>query len=245
MSGREISLEGAFNARELGGHVTRSGRRVRPRALYRCSALHRMASAADLGVRTVLDLRGPQDVSRDADRLGPVLEHAEVRRLAMPMLPAEFEGQPTSEYLSELHGRHVSTDRYRGYLQVARDNVRGLFDPLGRADAFPVLIHCTAGKDRTGVLVALILDILGVEAEAIVADYARSNDSVETLAQALGRSLPESMSESYMGLLGAPAEAMRGLLTWLHAEHGSARGYLSSLGVKPATFEVLEAALLE
>ena len=239
----EVALDGAFNARELGGHEAAGGRRIRRGALYRSSALHEMSSAARLGVRTVLDLRGPTDVTRDSGRLGPVREHADVRRICLPMLPAEVSGRPTSEYLSDAFGRVVSADRYRGYVELSADSIRDLFAQLSRADAFPALVHCTAGKDRTGVLIALILDVVGVSHAAIVSDYARSHASASILAEHLGKAV--QLTEAHMALLGAPAEAMEGFLGWLHAEHGSARGYLTSIGVERSAFDTLETALLE
>ena len=238
-------IEGAFNVREIGGYETREGRRTRPNVLFRSSALHRLAGAQALGARTVVDLRGPADVERDSLRLGPVLGHAGVRRVPIPLIPASSGRQTTSEFLDARYGPGISAGRYRGYLEVGSANLRRVIATLGEPGAFPALVHCTGGKDRTGVVVALVLDVLGVSRATIIEDYALTNVALDALARELRRA-PDaaSLSESDLALFRAPPEAMAGFLDWLHAEHGSARRYLGSIGVPDAAFAGLERALL-
>jgi protein tyrosine/serine phosphatase len=243
MSSRDIPITGVFNLRDVGGHETRDGRRTRPGTLFRSSALHELASVRGLAVRTVIDLRSSADIERDATRLGPIREHVDVRRVALPMLQLLRPGESASEVLNKLHGAGISAGRYSGYLELGRGSIRDAFHLLAEPGVFPALLHCTAGKDRTGVMIALVLDVLGVSAETIVEDYAKSNESLDTLIREL-RSDSAGASESDLALFRAPPEAMRGFLEGLHLKHGSARGYLASIGVASAVFDALEAALL-
>jgi protein-tyrosine phosphatase len=121
---------------------------------------------------------------------------------------------------------------------------------LARPDALPAAFYCAAGKDRTGVLAALVLDALGVEPVAIVADYHLSKERVErirerALTNAGARAGVSAMVAQPPAFLQAPAEAMDLLLAWIRSAHGSTTDYLTSIGVLPATVDALRATLLE
>ena len=96
-------------------------------------------------------------------------------------MPTEIGGRGGFEYLNDLFGAGISAGRYRGYLDIGADNVREIFACFASPDVFPSVVHCTAGKDRTGVITALVLDLVGVDHETIVADYALSNAAVPDL----------------------------------------------------------------
>ena len=143
-------------------------------------------------------------------------------------------------------GPGISAARYSGYIEIGSKNVLDVCQLFASADAFPAVVHCTAGKDRTGVIIALVLDLLGVAHETLVADYELSNAAVPDLVVHFGGDAADvaALSESDMMQFGAPREAMQGFLAQLHREHGSAREWLRSIGVEDASFDTLEEVLL-
>jgi protein-tyrosine phosphatase len=243
---RTLEIEGTFNFRDVGHYVARDGRMTRPGVLYRSGAIHDLRPVGVLGVRTVVDLRGDADVDRDAGALGALREQAGVRRIPTPLIPTRVGEVGGHQYLNERFGPGISAGRYQGYLEIGVDGLRDVFRLFASIDAFPAVVHCTAGKDRTGVIVALILDLLGVPHETIVADYALSNASMPHLIAHLRGEPAEAveLSESDLARFGAPSEAMAGFLAHVQREHGSARSLLTAMGVEQSVFATLEQVLL-
>ena len=250
---RHLVFDGTFNFRDLGRYRTADGRLVRERTLFRSGALDHLSSAvADevverLGVRTVIDLRYPDGTEADSTALGPLPARPGVRHVPLPLLPPRVEGRVTSEVLDAAHGPGPSGGRYFGYLDFAAPAITGALAVLAEPAAYPAIIHCTAGKDRTGVLTALLLDTLGVPPETIVDDYALSNASLPALIahlRAMGR-VDGTVPVEALARYGAPVGAISGFLERLHAAHGSARGYLASIGVPAATLDAVAACLLD
>jgi len=243
---RTLEVPGTFNFRDLGGYSAREGRTTKPGVFYRSGALQDLRPLASLGIRTVVDLRGHADVTRDSGPLGALQEQQGVRRVASPLVPALVDGLSGYEHLNRRFGRGISAGRYGGYLDLGLANVREIFGVLTDPNAFPAVVHCTAGKDRTGVIVALVLDLVGVNHETIVADYALSNAAIPHLvAHFHGETVdPNELSESDLAGLGAPREAMAGFLAHLESEYGSARDFLQSAGVDPVGLSALESVLL-
>ncbi len=243
---RSLEVEGSFNFRDLGHYSARDGFTTRPGVLYRSAAIHDLRAVGALGVRTIVDLRGASDVERDAGPLGAVREQLGVRRVMTPLIPPRVGEISGHEYLNERCGPGISAARYSGYIEIGFKSVRNVFQLFASADTFPAVVHCTAGKDRTGVIIALVLDLLGVSHETIVADYELSNAAVPDLVAHFGGDAADlgALSESDMMGFGAPREAMQGFLAQLHRDHGSARAWLSSIGVEDAAFDTLEQVLL-
>lgn len=243
---RTLAVAGTFNFRDVGQYPARDGHTTRPGVLYRSGALHDFAPLAALGIRTVLDLRGERDIERDAGSLGSIGNAPGVRRVANPLIPPLVGEQTGYEYLNERFGPGISAGRYQGYLEIGAERLRAAFGALSSPEAFPAVVHCTAGKDRTGVVIALVLDLLGVPHETIVADYEMSNAAMPDLVAHLRGEARETadLSESDLARFGAPAPAMRGFLAHVEKTHGSARELLTSIGVDERVFETLEAVLL-
>jgi protein-tyrosine phosphatase len=229
-----------FNLRDVGGYVGHDGRTVRWRRLLRSDSLHRLSLAepefAALGVRTVIDLRRGHEVAtfgRVPQFDGLVYHHIAPEHAewdAVPLLPED----DSARWLA---------DRY---LDLARDGIEGLarvMKVIADADAAPVVVHCAAGKDRTGVVCALTLSVLGVSDEDIAEDYALSTAASARFTAWLkeanpnARDLPQQM-------LSSPAGAMLLFLADLRTEHGSIEGYLTGAGVRPADLTALREHLL-
>lgn len=230
---RHLEAAGTFNLRDVGNYVTADGRSTQPGRLFRCGAVHNLPALECLGIRTVLDLRTDDEISRDTIACGRIRNAEGVRRISVSLIPEEINGRQMTAYLDSLVGRGISAARYSKYLEVAHENIRAVIEVLVSPNTFPALVHCTAGKDRTGVIIALLLDMVGVPATTIVEDYDLTNlaadkliDHIETVNK-----IRFKRSESNLAAIGAPRGAMEGMLAQLHEEHGSARSYLRGLGV--------------
>jgi protein-tyrosine phosphatase len=244
---RDIPLVDTFNLRDLGGYPTLDGRRVRWRRLFRGAGLHRLSGAdletvRALGIATAIDLRTDGEVKATGTYpVGP--------------LPATFHHLPMIERIWDLDDLDADAAphdyllaRYRDMLDEGAPTISAIMDILTRPDALPAAFYCAAGKDRTGVLAALVLDTLGVEPASIVADYHLSKERVERIrARALAASgvRASAMVAQPPAFMQAPAEAMELLLAWIREAHGSTPAYLASIGVAPATIDALRTALLE
>jgi protein-tyrosine phosphatase len=118
---------------------------------------------------------------------------------------------------------------------------------LADAGQVPAVFHCTAGKDRTGVLAALVLALLGVDDETILGDYALTADAMALVSARIRQEHPEmlrTMGDQPSPYMAAPPGAMRYFLDHVRAEHGSMVGYVRSIGVELEVVEALNANLL-
>jgi protein tyrosine/serine phosphatase len=219
-----------FNFRDVGGYRGAGGRTVRWGQLYRSDSLHALTDAdreafEALGIRTVLDLRRPAEVERDGrvpDWDGVRWHHLYLRHREWTSSPYE-RGTDLARYLA---------DRYRDMAEEGGSGLAEAMGVLADAAAAPVVVHCVAGKDRTGVVCALTLSLLGVPDEDIAADYALSSPNLQRhlallLAENPGHFNPDAFP------LDTPAEAMRLFLVELRAEHGSIERYATSAGLPP------------
>jgi protein-tyrosine phosphatase len=168
-AGGLIPLEKVFNMRDLGGYETRDGRRVCFGKLYRAGELHR-ASANDKAalesrcLRTIVDFRGEEEVSDHPDITLPGAKDVALCINPGSMLDMARVGK-------DISGEEFMTKLYALLVDAARPQYRAFFQLLSDAANLPLLFHCSAGKDRTGIGAALIYSALGVERETIYADY--------------------------------------------------------------------------
>ena len=235
-----------FNFRDLGGYPTADGRTVRTRRVYRSDGLFRLTDEdakrfAAIGIRTVLDLRRPDELACDGKvALVDGMRYHHVCFQVDPWPPPEYEinAETLPRYLAER------------YLDMAEAALAGEV-PVGRclrmlADAsnVPMVFHCAAGKDRTGVLAALTLDLLGVPDEVIGEDYARSGEAERQFWAWRARVEPD-LDPPELADEPAPAEAIRWFLAELRSRYGSVTGYARRAGVTDAHVAELRAHLLD
>jgi protein tyrosine/serine phosphatase len=234
-SARWVRLDGVENVRDLGGVPLRGGGRTAFGQLLRCARLAE-ATEADVefltekyGVRTVIDLRTPREVEKD----GPSpLELAGVRTEHLSVLPEGQRPLPRE-------GEDPKVFNYRGYLRFRPENMLAAVRLLTEPDAGPALVHCAAGKDRTGVFSALVLDAVGAVRDAVVADYSLSNQELEAvLRRGVGGDHDIDLSE--IDKHQCPPEVMTAVLAALDAE-GSAVGWLRDQGMPDAELARLRA----
>lgn len=187
-----------------------------------------------LGFRTAVDLRQPveRELNRaDLDGLGIA-----IRR--QPILGEDFH----------LANGMAMGELYRQILVERGANLAVAVRILAGPKATPALVFCSGGKDRTGLVTALVLGVLGVSDEDIVADYARSGRNVRGAfrVQFEARALASGIGEQELAVtVGAPPTLMRDLLGWLRAQYGGAVEYLREHGLSLAELELLRGSLVE
>jgi len=242
---RWLQFEGVDNVRDAGGLPLRDGGRTRFGELFRSANLRHVtdvdvAHLVDVvGLRLVIDLRTAREIDRD----GPTLvAGAGVDTVALSFLPEDGEALPETGDDSDPLLRS-----YLGYLVDRTENVVQAVRLLGGPDVGPTLVHCAAGKDRTGVLLALVLDAVGVEREAVIADYALSAHHVEAMFRrwttAFNREMPDDLTPHL-----PRAEVIATVLARLDDQHGSggrdgAAGWLRANGLDEASLDRLRARL--
>jgi hypothetical protein len=214
---RWVRMEGLDNVRDVGGLPLRGGGTTRPGQLLRSANLRHVTPADvahlvdEFGLRLVIDLRTAREIDRDGVT---AVAAAGVETVALSFIPEDGSALPeTGDDTDPL------LRSYLGYLVDRTENVVEAVRLLGGPDAGPALVHCAAGKDRTGVLVALVLDAVGVEREAVVADYALSAEQVEAMwrrwTTAAGTPMPDDLTPHL-----PRAEVIATVLARLDAEHG-------------------------
>jgi protein-tyrosine phosphatase len=236
---RLLDLEGCLNFRDLGGYRTRDGRSVRWGRLFRSDALHHLTPADlrlvrdEIGIRTIVDLRSSIERSREPI---PSLAAPPIRVHHIPLFDRERPANAPALPLDEI---------YRILLLIARDPIARIVRVLAETRD-PALFHCAAGKDRTGLVAAVVLGALGVRDEDIVEDYAATRRSLERIVDRLRTSASYDyvFTELPPDTLHAEPETMERLLAHVAGEYGSMRGYLRDSGVDEAELAALEASLL-
>jgi protein-tyrosine phosphatase len=239
---RHIEFERLHNVRDLGGYVTDDGRAVRWGRLYRADALSRLRERdlerfVALGVRTVIDLRYPFEI----EALGRV---PECEGMAYHNLSVEHQPYDQAALDPSIEPARFFADRYAEVATDGADELRRALEVIAAADSAPVAFHCKTGKDRTGILAALVLALLGVGQDDIVEDYALTNLATDRFI-ADWHADPGNPPLRWPGYGTAPAEAMRLFLSELEAAHGSVRGYaVDALGLAPEHIANMRASLL-
>jgi protein-tyrosine phosphatase len=232
---RRIDLPGTFNLRDLGGYPTSNGR-VPWRTLFRSDALHQL-DAAGIAEVTALDLRTIVDLRTHVEtEIAPSpLDHLTARHSHISILGGDMQSLPLE--LDTI---------YRYIVERCGEAIADAIRPLCCDRAFPALVHCSAGKDRTGIVIAMVLAVLGVPDEVIAADYALSASYLDPRHTAAigqlhaGAGLGDKLSDE---LLTSPPRLILGVLAWAIAAHGSVDGYLLAHGLSPADLAELRAAL--
>jgi len=236
---RQVALQGAFNFRDVGGLTTAGGRKVRRGLLFRSDSLSRLTPAdrrtvQGLGLRTVVDLRTTRERASAPDRLprgqGIRCVHLPMRDPTVPesrlRLMAQLTVRGPSTDLGALLRQH-----YQAFAFQCGASVGALLRLVAEETNLPLLVHCTAGKDRTGFTVAVVLRIVGVSVEDVLADHLVTN---ELLRPALPRyvrmlrwlSLGRLTKDQMMPLLEARAEDLENVLREMEARHGSIEHWL-------------------
>jgi protein-tyrosine phosphatase len=248
---RRIKLPGTVNLRDVGGYPVEGaggggadgggageGKTVRWGTLLRSDALHRLdgsgrAALSALGLRTVVDLRTDVEV-----RVAPTaLDDAGVQTFHVPLFDAAAIGRLPPELAAV----------YRYMIDDCGAAIASAIGLLCRDGALPGLVHCTAGKDRTGLVVALVLEVLGVPDEIIAADYALSEAYLDGgTARAISRIRAISGVGRWLdlGALGASPQIIHDALARVRSRSGTVSEYLIGNGLTAGDLRNLRAALV-
>ncbi|WP_435747498.1 tyrosine-protein phosphatase [Microbacterium sp. PMB16] len=231
-----IGVDGVPGFRDVGGirtieGVIRSGRLFRSGHLAALSA--RGADAVQARIRRIVDLRSDEETVEDVTDLDGV---------AVTRLPL-YLGSARSFFLEDYSLGEIYTHLLAESSTQLVEAVRII------AAGEPTLVHCTAGKDRTGVAIALALAAVGADRDAVVADYTRTAELIpadhrKATSERLAKKYPESQ-HAWMLATEAPAEVMRETLTVLDAQWGSAADYLLAHGLTPGELADLHDALVD
>jgi hypothetical protein len=264
-----LDLEGAANARDVGGLPTVDGRTTRPGVLLRADNLQDLTDADvallvdRLGLRTVVDLRSTGEVHL----AGPTPLAGRVAHHQLSLIP-EWDGEPApdhdraeveraveravvnddeqvdveralpklSDFSQRERDRTDPTDlfsHYVGYVETAGPNIGRALKVLADPDSGPTLVHCAAGKDRTGVVVALALSLAGVQRDAVVADYLRSAERADRILARLKATSIYGPSLAHVPVadITPKAASIEGFLDHVDAAYGGPHGLAAALGV--------------
>jgi protein-tyrosine phosphatase len=227
---RRVPFAGITNLRDLGGYPTADGGRTRWGRVFRADALHKLTAEdleafAALGVRTVYDLRG--DVERD-EFPGPVAS----RHVPISGRPPGVAAPPPPDEMTAADGEQMLRDMYVGALEHSAANVAGVLRSLADPEAVPAVFHCHGGKDRTGIVAAVLLLALGVDPETVLDDYelTRRYRLPEHQQDSLENMLANGISpEAAASVLGTPRWAMAAALEAIDETYGGVERYLTEV----------------
>lgn len=226
---RLLEWEGCLNARDLGGYATGDGRETRWGAVVRSASLAALTEAgraalADYGVRAIVDLRLPAELADDPNPFAEPGDHGiaytNVSFIDPAAAPPDAVTTLAEDYLQML-------DRYR-------QGVAEAMTAVARAPDGAVLIHCAAGKDRTGLIAALLLGLAGVPDETIAADYAMTAELLRHREREWLEGLePEERAEreAMLARYAPTAEVMSAVLEGLAERFGGVEAYLLATGL--------------
>jgi protein-tyrosine phosphatase len=242
---RHIEFEACFNFRDVGGYATLDGRRVRTGLVFRSDTLHRLTDAdldvaGALGLATVIDLRSTQELETEG-------RYANAHEVAFHHVPVfEQDALPFEPATRDTPAPPPGED-YVAIATTGRDAIAITFEVLSRAK-FAAVFHCAAGKDRTGIVAALLLSTLGVPEDDIVADYTlstRARAAAMAWAETNDPALAQEFVELPPWLLDSSPEVMRAFLDQLVDRHGSIEQYLLDAGVARRSLDALRDRLLQ
>ncbi|MCU0475300.1 MAG: tyrosine-protein phosphatase [Anaerolineae bacterium] len=251
---RTLGLKTAVNLRDIGGYPAAGGKRVRWGLVYRSGTLHELSAEdsqrlAELGLRLICDLRSDEelaDAPDDAARFGAAYKHLPVqteRNTLQRVRAAMFQPERLSDFLRETYKTVMLEDN--------ATLIGGILRDMLAPDGLPMLFHCTAGKDRTGVVAAVLLATLGVPDAVIAADYAQSNHFQPRFREYVGRAVVKLKwlgvsADSLHPLTIADGSMMHDMLATLRAKYHSIDDYLTQrAGLTHEEIGRLRALLLE
>ena len=248
MRSRDLVWDGLLNVRDLGGHPTEDGGQTRFGVFVRADNLERLSEAGwralvDYGVHTVVDLRLAVERSAAPPSDLPIVA------LHRPLVP-DF-GHPDWLEINALSLGAVLPEStrlvYLEFLERYRDRCGDAVSTIAAADGDgAVLFHCMGGKDRTGLVTALLLRVAGVDREAVAADYALSGTNLQALHDEwIAGAVDDDDRALRIRISATPAEGMLGVLETVEERYDGVQGYLRAAGVADRELTAIRRRLRE
>jgi protein tyrosine/serine phosphatase len=242
---RELAWDGLLNVRDLGGHETDDGGETRYGEVVRADSLHQLTeegwqSVVDYGVRTVIDLR------MDEEREGDPPPGAPVDLLHISLFDDDKEVFREVDAAAEAAPDVAAATRevYLLFLEHFKANVATAIRAVANAPEGGVVVHCMGGKDRTGLVTALLLALAGVDDEQIADDYALSEERLRPRHELwFAEAETEAERERLRRIAQTPAASIAGVLAELERRYGSVEGYLRDAGVSDEHLALARARL--
>jgi protein-tyrosine phosphatase len=230
---RELTWDGLLNVRDLGGHRTEDGGETRYGAVVRADSLHQLTengwqSVVDYGIHTVIDLR------MDEEREGDPPAGAPIDLLHISLFDDDKAVFEKVDAAAEAARDVASATRevYLLFLEHFKANVATAIRAIANAPEGGVVVHCMGGKDRTGLVTALLLALAGVDDEQIAADYALSEERLRTRHELwFAEAETDAERKRLERIAQTPAASIVGVLQELERRYGSVEGYLRIAGV--------------
>jgi protein-tyrosine phosphatase len=229
-----LHWEGCLNVRDLGGLLTEDGRRTRAGVVVRSDNVRTLTDAgwralAEHGVTRIVDLRWPEELAEDQPR------DVDIEVVHISVLGDEYD----ADYVAELDAHLDSVDdvadhyawSYVDFLERYRERFGRALAAVADADG-AVVVHCMGGKDRTGLVSALLLRLAGVDRETIGADYALSSANLAPVTAAWIEAAPDdAVRRKRRKLAGTPAEGMIRVVDEIESRYGDVASYLRAAGL--------------
>lgn len=243
---RALAWEGCMNVRDLGGHPTADEGTTMFGQIVRADSIRQLThggwdALVDYGVRTIIDLRFHDELEADPPSDVPVeVVHVSLLGALDPEYGTELDR------LSDAAGDDAQATKivYLDFLERFRENFATVIRAVADAPAGAVLVHCMAGKDRTGLVVALLLSLAGVPTEEVADDYAVSERNLAEWSRPwIDSATGPQERERRRRISACPPDAMRGVLEELERRHGGVRGYLLAAGLDEDVLERAAARL--
>lgn len=233
---RHLPLEGSYNIRDIGGYVTVDGYQTSWKKILRSDSLHRLPPASqqaliDYGVKTIIDLRYSSEVNNKPTVFA---ESSQIKYLNIPL----FE----NELLEQLKSLKTQAENYYVWLDSCQAQFRKILETIIQSLQSPVLIHCTGGKDRTGLTIALLLSVANVPEKTIVEDFVLSGDYLAPMFAPL---LPKAIELGYAYMFECRAETLLDTFKYLDEKYEGVIGYLHTIGLTNEQISLLRDLLVE
>lgn len=237
MSKRTLALPNLLNVRDLGGYPTCDGRETRWHSLLRADDLCRLTLAGeqtllDSGIRTVIDLRWPADADTHPNFLHRAPQHLYHHKLSLLGASIEDWRSMRPNRPKEMFNCLV--------LQYCQTEICAVLQVIAAAPAGGVLFHCVSGKDRTGLIAALLLALVDVEPEIIAQDYSLST---ELLRESYLAAYPDEQAAT-LERVRCPPEQIFNMLAYLAEHYGDVAGYCRAIGLQDEEIAQLRARLI-
>ncbi len=235
---RLLDFPSLLNARDLGGYPTVDGSETRWRSLLRSDDLAQLTLAglqafSSYGIETVIDLRWPEEVALSPTPITRVLKHIRYEQISLlTPTPTEWRARRAGKSAKELWNLAM--------LEQVRTELKQVLEVIATASPGPLLFHCMAGKDRTGLIAALMLALADVIPEAIAYDYAASTEHLRE--PYLKRYADAAEPAAIIDAVQCPEQGVHNMLTYLERA-GGARSYLEEIGLSREHIALLRARL--